>query len=231
MVYAEWLESRDSYRMLYSCRGFARDHGRATRRFAVACCRRIWHLLPDPRSRAAVEASALYAEDKISALGLQSAAHNAQLAHAEAFNSKRKIGASGEWAAQFAASQDAWFAATRASNFAYIAAGDPVTEPGPEKAAQARLLRCDFGSLPYRKVTIEPRWLSSDGERATILANAIDNQQAFERLPEMATVLERGGCKNDDVLSHCREPGPHVRGCWVIDLLLGIDVSTQPRTS
>jgi hypothetical protein len=37
----------------------------------------------------------------------------------------------------------------------------------------------------------------------------------------LADALEEAGCDNEELLSHCREPGEHVRGCWALDLLLG----------
>ena len=40
-------------------------------------------------------------------------------------------------------------------------------------------------------------------------------------MPELADALEEAGCTDVEILSHCREPGEHVRGCWVVDLLLG----------
>jgi len=43
----------------------------------------------------------------------------------------------------------------------------------------------------------------------------------FSAMPILADALQDAGCDNEDVLSHCREPGTHVRGCWVVDLLLG----------
>jgi hypothetical protein len=53
------------------------------------------------------------------------------------------------------------------------------------------------------------------------IAQAIYNERAFERLPILADALEDAGCDNADILRHCREPGEHMRGCWVVDLLLG----------
>jgi hypothetical protein len=43
----------------------------------------------------------------------------------------------------------------------------------------------------------------------------------FGGMPILADALQDAGCDNADVLDHCREPGEHARGCWVIDLLLG----------
>jgi hypothetical protein len=40
-------------------------------------------------------------------------------------------------------------------------------------------------------------------------------------MPILADALEESGCENTDILLHCRQPGEHVRGCWVIDLLTG----------
>ena len=53
------------------------------------------------------------------------------------------------------------------------------------------------------------------------LAQAIYDHRAFERLPMLANVLEQVGCQDATILGHCRHPGPHVRGCWAIDCLLG----------
>jgi hypothetical protein len=53
------------------------------------------------------------------------------------------------------------------------------------------------------------------------LVRAIDTDRAFDRLPVLADALEDAGCDNADILNHCRQPGEHVRGCWVVDLVLG----------
>jgi hypothetical protein len=55
----------------------------------------------------------------------------------------------------------------------------------------------------------------------TELAQAIYTDRAFDRLPILADALEEAGCTDAAILEHCRGPGPHVRGCWVVDLLLG----------
>jgi hypothetical protein len=51
------------------------------------------------------------------------------------------------------------------------------------------------------------------------LAKAIYDERAFDRMAELADALEVAGCQQSDILAHCRGPGPHVRGCWVVDLL------------
>src|SRR5262245_4523174 len=53
------------------------------------------------------------------------------------------------------------------------------------------------------------------------IAQAIYEEGRFSDMPVLADALEEAGCDDAEFLSHCREPGEHVRGCWVIDLLLG----------
>jgi len=214
---AEWVASRSSYLMLPSIRRTIVNDPRKGRLFAVACCYRIWHLLADQGSRAAVETSELYADGRATWDQLRAAHDEAGSAHADAFQSKGKVGASAEWAAQFSASPTAWFAATRASMFAYLAAGDRGLKEAPEQAVQARLLRCIFGPLPFRPVSLDASCVTPP---ITELAQSIYDERTFERMPKLADTLEQAGCTNVDVLNHCRCTGPHVRGCWVLDLLL-----------
>ena len=86
-----------------------------------------------------------------------------------------------------------------------------------EFAAQACLIR-DIRGNPFRPVSFSPDWRTSD---VMLLANGIYAERAFDRMPILADALEEAGCDHADILAHCRGDGPHVRGCWVIDLLLG----------
>jgi len=86
-----------------------------------------------------------------------------------------------------------------------------------ERAMQALLLRDIFGN-PFRPSPSTPSWLTPTVKQ---LAAAIYEERAFERMPILADALEDDGCTQQDILSHCRSGGEHVRGCWVVDLLLG----------
>ena len=86
-----------------------------------------------------------------------------------------------------------------------------------EKRVQCDLLRDIFGN-PFCLVIADPSWVTIPVQN---IAAAIYHEQAFDRLPLLADALEEAGCDNADILAHCRGPGPHVRGCWVVDLLLG----------
>jgi hypothetical protein len=58
-------------------------------------------------------------------------------------------------------------------------------------------------------------------EAADLTKNEVVGLFASDRLPIFADALEDAGCDNADILNHCRQPGEHVRGCWVVDLVLG----------
>jgi hypothetical protein len=66
--------------------------------------------------------------------------------------------------------------------------------------------------------SVDSSWLTST---VIALARGINDERAYERLPILADALQDAGCDYADILDHCRGPGPHVRGCWVVDLVLG----------
>jgi hypothetical protein len=53
------------------------------------------------------------------------------------------------------------------------------------------------------------------------MARRIYDERAFHDLPILADALEEAGCTDAEILAHCRSSGEHVRGCWVVDLVLG----------
>ncbi|MBP3956357.1 hypothetical protein J8F10_13815 [Gemmata sp. G18] len=78
-------------------------------------------------------------------------------------------------------------------------------------------MRDVFGN-PFRSVTFSPSWRIST---AVALAAQMYESRDFSAMPILADALQDAGCDSADVLDHCRNDGPHVRGCWVIDLVLG----------
>jgi hypothetical protein len=84
-----------------------------------------------------------------------------------------------------------------------------------EQLKHIPFLRDIFGN-PLRPVTLDTSWLSST---VLALAQGIYSEKAFDRMPILADALQDAGCDNEEVLNHCRQPGVHVRGCWVVDLL------------
>jgi hypothetical protein len=88
-----------------------------------------------------------------------------------------------------------------------------------ERAAQTSVLR-DIVGNPFHRVAVEATWLSWHGGAVPKLAQAIYDGRVFGRMPALADALEGAGCADPDILEHCRTGGEHVRGCWVVDLLL-----------
>ena len=86
-----------------------------------------------------------------------------------------------------------------------------------ERPANAILLRDIFGN-PFRTVAFSPEWRT---DTAMSLAKQMYDSRDFSAMPILADALQDAGCDNDDILTHCRGEGPHVRGCWVVDLVLG----------
>jgi hypothetical protein len=94
--------------------------------------------------------------------------------------------------------------------------GDTPAE-GAERAAQCQLFRDIFGN-PFRPVDLDRHWKTAT---VVAVAQSIYDDRAFDRLPILADALEDAGCDNLDILQHCHSGGEHVRGCWVVDLILG----------
>jgi hypothetical protein len=72
---------------------------------------------------------------------------------------------------------------------------------------------------PFRKANFAKKWRTSTG---VALAKQMYESRDFGAMPILADALQDAGCDSDDILSHCRDPKQvHVRGCWVVDLVLG----------
>jgi hypothetical protein len=93
-----------------------------------------------------------------------------------------------------------------------------VSDPHPEQHRQVALLH-DIVGNPFRRVEIDPTWLTGD---VLGLARRVYHSRDFGVMPILADALQEAGCEHEGVLSHCRdERATHVRGCWVVDLILG----------
>ena len=231
MTEQEWLECGDPQQMLRFLRGKASE--RKLRLLAVACCRRIWRLLSHERSRSAVEAAERFADGLLGREGL--AAH--WVAHDDfPLHSDEEVPS---YAALYAARESAWSAArdcpaNAASEEAWAAVPSRLRNGHREEVrraaarGQADLLRDLFGPLPFRPVALNPAWLTFQDGAIRKLARAVYEERELPgghldngRLAVLADALEEAGCHDADLLGHLRGPGPHVRGCWVLDLIAG----------
>ena len=90
-------------------------------------------------------------------------------------------------------------------------------DAGIDPSTISQIVRDIFGN-PFRPVAFDPAWRTAD---TLGIAARMYESRDFTAMPILADALEEAGCTNSDVLLHCREPGVHVRGCWVVDGVLG----------
>jgi hypothetical protein len=93
--------------------------------------------------------------------------------------------------------------------------------PRKASAALAHALFEDIFGKGGRRKKVDLTSRIGKNDTVARLAHTIYDERAFDRLPLLADVLEEAGRRDKAVLDHCRQPGPHVRGCWVIDVILG----------
>ncbi|MCE9564022.1 MAG: hypothetical protein K8U57_18420 [Planctomycetes bacterium] len=93
----------------------------------------------------------------------------------------------------------------------------PPEELQPVRRACAEIIRDIFGN-PFRPVALDQSWLTST---VLALAREMYSSRDFSAMPILADALQDAGCDSDDLLNHLRGEGPHYRGCWALDLVLG----------
>ena len=219
MTEEEWFTSVDWLRMWH----FAIEHvvsHRKVRLLAVAACRELLHMVEDYRLLRMLALAEEWADETaqqddewwdrredwkeeaaVLAQGLQDPLKSmAATAFSELANDGHKVGRAIEAVAS-AFGCPAMTAAVRPSHCPQV----------------SRLIREVVGN-PFRPITINPTWLTST---VVSLATGIYDEKAFDRMPILADALQDADCDNEDILNHLRGPGPHVKGCHVLDLLLG----------
>ena len=215
MTEAEWLAATDPSPMTVALLDWQKASGRKFRLFACACCWRISRQFLLDYHGDALQAAEMFARGFIDVeeLRLRRVEYHAQRHPAQP--TRQPVAAATH--------------PRRVDAAAAACAADAVANPEPDPArravvrtaeqkVQAELLREIFGN-PFRPVTADPSWRTST---AVALAQGIYDERAFDRMPILADALQDAGCEDEAVLSHCRDPkGTHVRGCWVVDLVLG----------
>lgn len=235
MTEAEWLVASDPQTMLDVLEMKGGD--RKLRLFIVACCRRLWPHMIHQSSRRVIELLELAADGGLDEGELKTAAQaaNEYTDSPEARISESRCGAAftaanavqdypGErliWVAlrtvQSAGDTLYWLGreTKNASGETCVtmdeSEGDNARES--EESVQAVMIRDIF---PFRPISFLPEWRTST---VLALAQQMYDSRDFSAMPILADALMDASCDNEAILTHCRGPGPHVRGCFVIDLL------------
>jgi tetratricopeptide (TPR) repeat protein len=217
MTEAAWLKCADPSPMIDFLCGEVSD--RKLRLALCAGCRRIWKHLDQDEFRHAVEVGEQIADGVATDEARQEAVERA--------NSRVGLGA---LACRLCLHDDAVDAARRgldaASGCTVRLSQLPAEQKNAaadaerarnEKIHQAALLRDIFGN-PFGTVEFDPAWRTSD---VVALAQQMYDSRDFSAMPVLADALQDAGCEDEDIFDHCRGSGPHYRGCWVVDLVLG----------
>lgn len=248
MTEEEWLMATDPGGMLAFVGGRASQ--RKLRLFAVACCRALWNSLVKVGSQRVVEALERLADGKgaledfqawvvqvgspvpgrfyskphpdapryVTAGSLVGPDTTVGLVEVMALFNEITPDCDGVVVEVLARDRDT---VEYASPVAYVIPTTVIEQPKEKRNHQVGLVRDIFGPFPFRTVTINSSWLVWNDATIPRIAQSIYDDRRFDDLPILADALEEAGCSDADILGHCRGPGPHVRGCWVVDLILG----------
>ncbi|VTR96284.1 Uncharacterized protein (Fragment) OS=uncultured bacterium PE=4 SV=1 [Gemmata massiliana] len=217
MTEAEWLASDDPISM-HGAVPRALEHAghrdprvrRKRELFGAACCRLVWPEVIDARSRRCVEHLERQFDEERDLSGEQARA---------IFRSAEAV-IRGAGLAGSESQREAAFAVHAACEPAYVIDcllhfdGRGATTVHARQIAD--LLREIVGN-PFRPVAFAPEWRTST---ARAVALQMYETREFSAMPILADALQDAGCDSADVLDHCRGPGPHVYGCWVVDAVL-----------
>jgi hypothetical protein len=232
MTEAEWLAAIDPQSMI----GFVRikvaiPRSRKLRLFSIGCCRHLEYALIDSRSLRALTTFEQYLEGEATEVQWQQALDDADtvMRSNRGLSDGQYVAASTVYSAIFDVTDDesrlARNVASGAAKAAKVVAyeRDYDVDAGmnanrAESTYQAALIRDIFGN-PFRSVAFSPDWRT---DTVVSLAKQMYDSRDFGAMPILADALQDAGCDNTAILEHCRDPkATHVRGCWVVDLVLG----------
>jgi hypothetical protein len=216
MTEAEWHGCEELLEMLYFLvYGYRKASERKLRLFSCACCRSAWPHFKEEKARKAIELAESLADGLVN----------------EQDRDAATLAIDFDWDGDLESPMvDEVFVARlcldeNITNRCALAAKTAAESAGKEKAEeerrQCRLLRDMFGPLPFRAVALDPAWHAWKEATVLQIARAIYDERRFADMAVLGDALEEAGCADEDILSHCREPEPHFRGCWMVDLLLG----------
>jgi hypothetical protein len=194
---------------------------RKLRLFSVACCRQLEPWIDEPLLLEAIERAERLADGELS-----DATINKWRQKVNRLGDERRRKSRNAWTPQLSVFDDVRFVCHENQYFGFVDCwrtlvyhgkvfGRKFVKAGP---GLAHALLLDVFGNPFRPVEFDKQWRT---DTAVSLARGMYDTRDFGAMPILADALQDAGCDNDDVLDHCRGSGPHVRGCWVVDLVLG----------
>ena len=213
MTEAEWLACDDPAPLI----GYLRPEAdtRRLRLLACGCCRQVWATLGDARLRKAVRKLEAFADGPSDPRLLRDAYNTANAVYHETYAGQG--GPSAAACTVLCATYPDPFGSLFGNLDAALHEAREMT-PDSIKRLEVDLVRDIFGN-PFRPVAFAPEWRT---DTAVSISRGMYESRDFSAMPILADALQDAGCDSADVLDHCRDPsGVHVRGCWVVDLVLG----------
>jgi hypothetical protein len=239
---AEWLECEDPLALLAFVGVRATDRKR--RRFLCACCARVLEGTPTQcrffrgdypgcfqQLERALNVVEQFSEGLVSSDALAAARRDAEdsvyvpasIDYGGESGLDYEAAAVAAAAVEHAVAADVLTACWRATDSQSTrSTGGEGSRRTEEARWQAMVFRDVFGN-PFRPVTLAPSVLAWNDGTVPRMTRGIYDERAFERLPVLADALLDAGCDDEELLAHCRSGGQHVRGCWAVDLVLGLE--------
>ena len=230
MTEAEWLAWDDLLRDARLDFVSEKVSERKLRLLGCACCLHIRELIPDVTSFRAIELAERFADGEATGGDLVVLQTDDYYRTPEHYPQKARCA---RWAAMWTAvrpfdARAAKYCGGNAAQAHSILSNAPIHDEYRREytddqrsawivSVQLALLGDIIGN-PFRPVTFSPEWRT---DTAIAIAQQMYDAREFSAMPILADALQDAGCDSEDILSHCRGAGPHVRGCWVVDSVLG----------
>jgi hypothetical protein len=212
MTEEEWFATTNVRDMVWSITNHAK-FDRKLRLFAVACCRSVARQSLNQQFRELIAEVEELADGRTNEDRSRMKQVRNGVLHSSSWGSVPEYGA-----AHFLVAGQGWHSALRTAGAARRLAGRSQADQESERLAQVALLRDIIGN-PFRPVTFSRKWRT---DTTVALARQMYESRDFGAMPILADALQEAGCDSEGILAHCRDTSlPHVRGCWVVDSVLG----------
>jgi hypothetical protein len=217
MTEEEWLACDDPMEMFFRVVRPMKSSRRRLDLFCIACVRLVWHLLDHPALKLPFDWLEMHPGERVRPRG----GHMSDLFQGPAkvlydWRYRRDLGLN-TFAIHIA--HDLWadFYEYAFDNLGKRSTYDLSVLREDPSVFLPSVTREIFGN-PLRSVVFDPEWRTTT---AVAIAHAMYESRDFSPMPILADALQDAGCENGDILGHCLGEGTHVRGCWVVDLVLG----------